>query len=121
MGVSTANLFSAGFNSSDFMKLLVAQLKCQDPEEPMSNSEMVTQMASLSTVEGINNLNTSFQNILALQALFGSTSMIGRQVTYYYNGTKETGKVESVQNNNGTITLTVNEKEIHMGDILKVQ
>jgi flagellar basal-body rod modification protein FlgD len=66
-----------------FLKLLVTQLKNQDPMNPMENAEMTMQLAQMSTVEGINNLNASMESLLSgyqsaqtLQA----TALIGRQV-----------------------------------------
>jgi len=66
-----------------FLKLLVTQLKNQDPLNPMDNAQVTTQMAQINTVEGINKLNTtlstmamSFNSDTSLQA----ASMVGRQV-----------------------------------------
>lgn len=44
---------------SSFLTLLVAQLKNQDPTNPMENSELTTQLAQISTVSGIEKLNTT--------------------------------------------------------------
>lgn len=66
-----------------FLTLMVAQLKNQNPLEPMENSEFVAQLAQFSSVEGIQKLNetvgsmaTSFQSSQALQA----SSLVGRWV-----------------------------------------
>jgi flagellar basal-body rod modification protein FlgD len=42
-----------------FLKLLVTQLKNQDPMNPMDNAQLTTQMAQINTVAGIEKLNTS--------------------------------------------------------------
>lgn len=69
--------------SDRFLKLLVTQLKNQDPMSPMENAELTSQLAQMSTVEGVNKLNTSMDGMLtqmrATQALQGA-SLIGRQV-----------------------------------------
>lgn len=66
-----------------FLKLLVTQLRNQDPMNPMENAELTMQLAQMSTVEGINRLNAG------LEALMGSyrasqtlqaAGLIGRQV-----------------------------------------
>lgn len=66
-----------------FMTLLVTQMKNQDPLNPMDNAQMTSQLAQLSTVSGIDKLNStleslkgSYQSSQSLQA----TSMIGRGV-----------------------------------------
>lgn len=66
-----------------FLKLLVAQMKNQDPMDPLDNAEVTTQMAQLSTVTGIDKLNdslaslmTNYQSSQTLQA----AGMIGHGV-----------------------------------------
>ncbi|MDX7990272.1 flagellar hook assembly protein FlgD [Xenorhabdus littoralis] len=48
---------SSGEIKDNFLNLLIAQLKNQDPTNPMQNNEMATQFAQISTVEGIEKLN----------------------------------------------------------------
>lgn len=71
-------------NGSDlqntFMKLLVAQLKNQDPLNPMDNSQMTSQLAQINTVNGIQQLNTTMSSMLTQNATTQASSMIGRSV-----------------------------------------
>ncbi|SFQ97498.1 MULTISPECIES: flagellar hook assembly protein FlgD [unclassified Enterobacter] len=57
----------AGSSANDlqgsFLTLLVAQLKNQDPTNPMQNNELTTQLAQISTVSGIEKLNTTLGSI----------------------------------------------------------
>jgi len=48
-----------------FLTLLVAQMNNQDPLNPVDNAQLTEQMAQISTVTGINNLNTTVGNLLA--------------------------------------------------------
>ena len=58
---------------SDFLALMTAQLKNQDPTKPVDNSEYVTQLAQLSTVTGISETNASLKAIAAkLDALIAA-------------------------------------------------
>lgn len=50
-----------------FMSLLTAQLKNQDPMNPLDNAEMTSQLAQMSTVEGIERLNSMFQKFVDAQ------------------------------------------------------
>lgn len=83
---ATASVATAGQTDeaqTRFMKLLVAQMQNQDPLNPMDNAQMTSQIAQLQTVSGINQLNTTVQNLLAnYQSVqqFQSTGMLGRQV-----------------------------------------
>ena len=66
-----------------FLKLLVTQLKNQDPLNPMDNAEITTQMAQISTVSGIDKLNTTLQSMAAsfsADQSLQATAMIGRNV-----------------------------------------
>ncbi|MWL75212.1 flagellar hook assembly protein FlgD, partial [Escherichia coli] len=63
-----------------FMQLLVAQLKNQDPLNPMDNSQMTSQLAQINTVNGIQQLNTTMSSMLTQNATTQASSMIGRSV-----------------------------------------
>ena len=66
-----------------FLKLLVTQLNNQDPLNPLDNAQLTSQLAQMSTVSGIEKLNSAFAAMLAQsgasQAL-QSASLIGRTV-----------------------------------------
>ena len=69
--------------SERFLKLLVTQLKNQDPLNPVDNAQMTSQMAQISTVSGIEKLNTTVLGLnsqfMQMQALQGA-SLVGRDV-----------------------------------------
>ena len=66
-----------------FLKLLVTQLKNQDPLSPMDNAQLTSQIAQINTVTGIATLNTSVQQLssqfLQMQSLQGA-SLVGKDV-----------------------------------------
>src|ERR1035437_1122718 len=66
-----------------FLKLLVAQLNNQDPMNPMDNAQMTTQMAQMSTVSGIEQVNATLTSIATqfntMQMLQGS-GMVGHNM-----------------------------------------
>lgn len=67
----------------DFMKLLVAQMKNQDPGNPADNGEFLAQIAQFSMVNGIDRLGTSFEGVAgslySAQAM-QAASLVGREV-----------------------------------------
>jgi flagellar basal-body rod modification protein FlgD len=87
---NTNNTGNTGLNSNSaadtqqrFLTLLTAQLQNQDPTNPMDNSQLTTQIAQLSTVTGIEQLNSSVANLMAsLQSgqTMQAAAMIGRSV-----------------------------------------
>ncbi len=83
-----------------FLKLLVAQMKNQDPLSPMDNAQVTSQMAQIQSVTGIEKLNSTVQGLsgqfMQMQALQGA-SLVGREVVVpgnklsIENGTAEGG------------------------------
>lgn len=69
--------------SDRFLKLLVAQMKNQDPLNPMDNAQVTSQMAQIQTVSGIEKLNGTVAGLTSqfvqMQALQGA-SLVGRDV-----------------------------------------
>lgn len=66
-----------------FLKLLVTQLKNQDPLNPLDNAQITSQLSQISTVSGIEKLNTTLQGLsssLASSQSLQSTALIGHTV-----------------------------------------
>jgi flagellar basal-body rod modification protein FlgD len=67
-----------------FLKLLGAQMKNQDPLSPLDNAQVTSQMAQISTVNGVEKLNTTVAGLNAqfvqMQALQGA-SLVGHDVS----------------------------------------
>lgn len=82
-GTNSSTTNSAADLQSNFLNLLVTQLKNQDPLNPMDNSQMTTQLAQISTVSGIEKLNTTMQSLLTAYSdsqNVQAASMIGKTV-----------------------------------------
>lgn len=87
VGSAAATLAAGTAKTSDtedrFLKLLVSQLKNQDPLNPLDNAQVTSQMAQLSTVSGIDKLNSSIASVLAaISALqpIQAASLVGKDV-----------------------------------------
>jgi flagellar basal-body rod modification protein FlgD len=99
---------SGGLGKDDFLKLLVAQLKNQDPMNPVNDQEFMGQMAAFSTLEQITNLAGSNERLNETVAADQSIALIGHQVTYTKpDGSTAEGKVENVDFSGETFTLTI--------------
>ena len=118
-GSSTANSGSASgvtLGGTDFLTLLLAQLQNQDPTSPVDSNEFLSQLASLSEVQGINQLNTSFSslsNSLTSSQALQASSLLGHQVlaasstgTLATAGAALTGAV-SVPQTSSQVTLNI--------------
>src|SRR5438128_10465097 len=74
---------SVDADTAKFMTLLVTQLKNQDPLNPLDNAQVTSQLAQLSTVTGINKLNTTLDSLKSSyqsSEAMAATNMIGRGV-----------------------------------------
>lgn len=95
---------STELGQDDFLNLLVTQLQNQDPLNPAEGSEFVAQLAEFSTVSGITDLNTSFDDLAASlqsnRALEAST-MVGRTVLVNSN----TAQYQPGQTVQGTVSV----------------
>lgn len=77
---TTSTTKSAAQEQEDrFLKLLVTQMKNQDPLNPLDNAQVTSQMAQLSTVTGIEKLNATLSAYSEAQS-FQSASLIGHTV-----------------------------------------
>lgn len=100
---------SAADTQARFLTLLTTQLQNQDPTNPMDNSQLTTQIAQLSTVSGIEQLNASVTNLMAgLQAgqTMQAAAMIGRSVLA--PGSNVQLSSSDTKNADGTTTTTHN-------------
>ncbi|MGF6872551.1 flagellar hook assembly protein FlgD [Paraburkholderia sp. MM5477-R1] len=127
---SSTSSSTSGTSAADlqntFLQLLVAQMQNQDPTNPMDSSQMTSQLAEISTVQGISQLNTSLSSLSTqLSAgqqsqaalLIGSTVLApGNSITVASGQTNEFGVTLAnsvsdlqivVKNSAGTIVNTL--------------
>ncbi|WP_332878367.1 flagellar hook assembly protein FlgD [Massilia sp. S19_KUP03_FR1] len=70
-------------DTNKFLTLLVTQLKNQDPMNPLDNAQLTSQLAQLSTVTGVNKLNTTLESLKSSyqsSEAMSATNMIGHGV-----------------------------------------
>jgi flagellar basal-body rod modification protein FlgD len=81
-GTSAGSTSSSGVSlgGTDFLTLMLAQLKNQDPTSPIDSNAFLTQLAQLSEVQGITQLNTSFSSSLQASQTLQASSLLGHQV-----------------------------------------
>lgn len=82
-GASGASKNSTNETQDRFLNLLVAQMKNQDPLNPLDNAQVTSQLAQLSTVQGIENMNTTLAALaasLGVNQMAQAANLIGRAV-----------------------------------------
>jgi flagellar basal-body rod modification protein FlgD len=82
-GSASASKSSTDESKDRFLSLLVAQMKNQDPLNPLDNAQVTSQLAQLSTVQGIENMNKTLQSLassLGVNQMAQAANLIGRGV-----------------------------------------
>lgn len=138
-GVQGTGMASALLGKDDFLKMLIMQMRYQDPLDPMKGTEFAAQLAQFSSVEQLSNINSSLtESINATSILSQSinnalaTTFIGKDVragvdTFQYSGTGEvqlgyslTGNADSasirVYDSSGNVVRTITGRGLTSGD-----
>lgn len=118
-------------NQEDFFSLLSQQLAYQDPFQPVDNSEMIAQMASFTTAEGITTMGNEFagmKEVLTSSQALEASSLVGKKVLIPSNQSyldEEGGASGSINTSTGAynVMVTVEDstgniiRSISLGDI----
>ena len=104
-----------------FLQLLVAQLQNQDPLNPVQNEDFIAQLAQFSTLEGIESLNASFSDMLALQQLTQGSNLIGRVASYRdANNVSQQGTIEAFRVEDGKLQLIIDGQSVALGSVSEI-
>jgi flagellar basal-body rod modification protein FlgD len=106
-----------------FLKLLVAQMKYQDPANPASSSEFMAQTATFTQVEKLEEIAAQNAAMLVLQEASTAGAMVGRSATYTdTDGSPVTGKITAVRlaQQNQEAVAVIGGKEIPVGRITEL-
>jgi flagellar basal-body rod modification protein FlgD len=112
----------AELDKNQFLELMLAQMKNQNPLAPQGTQEFLSQMAAFSTLEQITNLSAGQEEMNELEATNQSLSLVGHKVAYLKkDGTTGEGTVESVDFETGGFSLTIGgEKGLLPGAVTEV-
>jgi flagellar basal-body rod modification protein FlgD len=106
-----------------FLKLLVTQLKHQDPTKPMEDREFMAQMAQFSSLEQMNNLNKEMRSLIRSAESSEAYGLIGKEIESFNRETQKTvtGPVSSIRYKDDQVRLMVNGEEVQIKDIHSVK
>ena len=107
----------------DFLQILVAQAKYQDPMTPTDNTAYISQLATFSTLEQMQNMAASLENLCSNTEKQNAFSMVGKNVTV--NDTLEisgqiSGKVESASIVDKKAYIKINGKNYLASDVQSI-
>lgn len=103
-------------NKEDFLKLLVAQMQYQDPLQPQSNTEYVTQLATFSQVEASENMKSTMEQMEANQ-LVGKTVIMKPTNSTTGETSYVTGMVDYVTREGSNVYLSINDRLYNLADL----
>lgn len=106
-----------------FLKLLVAQLKYQDPTAPTDSAQFMAQTAQFTQVEKLEEIAAAIAQSLTAQSVFGVSALVGRTVSWAgFDGTEISGQVTAASFTIAGPMLTVADgTQVAMGDITSVR
>lgn len=112
-------------NQDDFLKILVAQMRYQDPLSPTNDKEFISQMAQFSALEQMVNLNNKFSSMSYLLALgfdsMNAFSLIGKEVEVQLSSDETLiGTVDRVLQKDGEFFIEINKELYTLAQIKSV-
>jgi flagellar basal-body rod modification protein FlgD len=126
LGATTTTSSTPGntLGKDAFLKLLVAQLRYQDPTAPTDSAQFMAQTAQFTQVEKLEEIAAAVAQSLGAQSLLSAAALVGRTVTWTgTDGTELSGQVTGASFNTNGATLTVgpDATQVAMGDITSVR
>ncbi|MBX3579368.1 MAG: flagellar hook assembly protein FlgD [Rhizobiaceae bacterium] len=110
-GTGTGDISKSVVDYQSFLKLLVAQMKNQDPTAPMESTDYIAQLATFSQVEQSVQMNSKLDQLMKSNALAQADALIGRQITSADG--KTTGVVNEVRlTADGLVAVLKDGKEV---------
>jgi flagellar basal-body rod modification protein FlgD len=106
---------------NDFLNILAAQLQFQDPMEGSDNSEYIAQLAQFSSLEQMENLNTSLNELKGNQNLLYGSMLIGKMVDIAFNNEMVSGVVDRVKLTDSVLKLVVAGEEYEANDVVALE
>src|SRR5689334_10542912 len=101
-----------------FLKLLVAQLKYQDPTNPADSTQFLAQTAQFTQVEKLGQI----ADMISAQQLIGASSLVGRTVAYLgADGAEVSGVVSSAKLGGSEPTLRVGNTDVQLSKVTEVR
>jgi flagellar basal-body rod modification protein FlgD len=116
-----SNSSNTAMQMEDFLQLLTSQISNQDPLEPMKDTEFISQMANIASLEQMQQFTKGFETFADSHQDMVAQAYLGKMVNISEDGTDVAGLVDSVEkNNDGEVFVTVGEKNYRPSNITKV-
>lgn len=118
---ATSTTASSALDQDMFLRLMVAQLRNQDPMNPAESSEFLAQTAQFTSLEKLEKVADLSAQAFSAQMAFGASSLVGRTVTYSDGeGVEATGLVSSVRFGPAGPALLIDGSEVSLDRVVAV-
>lgn len=106
-------------DKDSFLKLLVAELRHQDPTQPMNDREFISQMAQFSSLEQMSNMNQSIEKLVLRSQSSDAFSLIGKEVEAVDFASQQIvrGLVSGVVYRQDGVKVIIGSAEVSLNDI----
>ena len=115
-----ASTISATDARDQFMHLMVTQLQNQNPLEPTSQEDFLSQLSQFSMLEGVERMNLNFSEMLKMQELSQGADLVGKTVEFASSSGTQRGVVREARIVDGEMKLNVDGKTVPLNDVLAV-
>lgn len=118
----TGSSSTAGqLGKNDFLNLLAAQLRQQNPLDPVDNAQFMAQTAQFNTLEQLQKMNETLEAAMGMNALSQASTLIGRQViALNTDNTRIEGIVKEVTLQDGKPMLLVGDTAVPLDNVVVV-
>lgn len=112
---------STTLDKDAFLKLLVTQLKYQDPSKPMDSSAFMAQNAQLTSLEKLTELTETSRSSFATQQKLSAAGLVGRNISWKAtDGTTQTGTVTAASIAGDNPSLIVSGHMVPLDTVISV-
>ncbi len=109
-------------DEADFMKLLVTQLKTQDPTKPLDDKQFIGQMAQFTSLKQMNNLTEGFRTLAKEFAFTKAVNLVGKEIAWTdETGRELSGVVDSIRVKSGETFLNAQGMELRLDQVREVR
>ena len=114
---SVQNNLQKGYGKDTFLQILVAQMKYQNPLQPESNTEYISQYAIFSQIEQLSNIQNTL-NLMRAENIIGKFVNIKETINGQIN--EVSGKIDKVVYKENTVYINVNGKNYLFNNVTEI-
>ena len=116
------NGISSQVATVDYLQLLTVQLQNQDPIDPVDQEGLINDLTQFSMLEGVEDLNASFESMLRLQEITQGMNLVGKTIQYEdsLTGEVKSGRADEFFTSQQAINLLVGGETVSISNVIGV-